>query len=82
LHEDLSEIEAFEDPSPLTPVLVAHIVLLPLHSPGQTVREKRGGREGVERENHRAGAAAGARYRLQVHASGQLRLKFAGHSML
>jgi len=62
-------------------VLVAHIVLLPLRSPGQWER-KEGGREGVERENHRAVAAAGARYRSQVHASGQLRLKFAGHSML
>ncbi|KYQ58139.1 Homeobox protein homothorax [Trachymyrmex zeteki] len=42
LYEDLSKIEAFEDASPLTPVLVAHIVLLPLRSPGHwAVREKK-----------------------------------------
>ena len=47
-------------------------------------REKEGGKEGAERvgKNRRAVAAAGACYRSQVHASGQLRLKFAGHSTL
>jgi len=49
------------------------VVFLPLRSPGQVARE--GGRKGAERENHRAAAvAAGARYRSQVHASGQLKL--------
>lgn len=36
----------------------------------------------MEKENHRAVAAAVARYRSQVHAREQLRPRFVGYSML